>query len=373
MTGAVRPRQLLLMKDLVKNQHYVWRAYLRPWAKDERIHCWRRRENKIFSPNLINIGSETFFYRVQPMTPPDIEYLNAIVADEPEDLKPLFRDTLDWLQIPFDLQDPADSPETDDNPDEAARPANIDQLVEYLVQEIMNLQRSGPTMSLDEARDRYKQALEERRAVRERLAKTIADEFQGLVEDEGLAFLAPLRARDCAFIGNEADCRNFFNFLAHQRFRTRTFREVAYGPDKLLPGVDLQRTWLVENHIRATRLGLDLFMARYELGFVFLKNETETPFVSCDQPIIELGGDDGELPELYYPLGPALAMILGSRKSCHGDAVSIETACTAEQVSTYNHLMIEGSFDQVYANDRAFLTALSERAARQSCEDAACS
>jgi hypothetical protein len=49
----------------VKKQHYVWRKYLRPWATNEKIYCWRRKENKVFGADLMGVANETFFYRVQ--------------------------------------------------------------------------------------------------------------------------------------------------------------------------------------------------------------------------------------------------------------------------------------------------------------------
>jgi hypothetical protein len=90
----------------------------------------------------------------------------------------------------------------------------------------------------------------------EALEKTIADKFHGLVEREADGLLDDLRNMDCDFFENENYCKYFINFLTHQHFRTPTFRGVVYRREKLLPGQDLTRTWIIENHFLATHVRL---------------------------------------------------------------------------------------------------------------------
>ena len=49
-----------------KNQHYVWREYLRSWATNEKIACLREGKFIEPNPNLKNIGQERYFYRTEP-------------------------------------------------------------------------------------------------------------------------------------------------------------------------------------------------------------------------------------------------------------------------------------------------------------------
>jgi Protein of unknown function (DUF4238) len=307
------------MSTLAKNQHYVWRKYLRAWATNEKIHCWRRGANKVFGPNLTGIASETFFYRVQRLALPDIEYIRAIIESEPEDLRPLFNQTVEAFQETFLLRDRLNSLQ-------ASNKADLEQRLEVL-------------------------------------EKTIADNFQGLVEREADGLLDDLRKMDCEFFANEKDCMNFINFLTHQHFRTPKFRATAYRPDKLTPGVDLTRTWIIENHFRATHAGITTYVDRDAYGCFFLRNRSATPFITGDQPVIFLDREDGELPNFFYPLGPSLALRLGSRDGGRASSsVKTVTEISADEVENYNLLMVNHSFDQIYASDRDYLDALSRRA-----------
>ena len=65
---------------LPKNQHYVWQHYLRAWAHDGQVWCVRAPKKQAFRTNTSNIGSETYFYRVQELDEDDIAYLKAVIS-----------------------------------------------------------------------------------------------------------------------------------------------------------------------------------------------------------------------------------------------------------------------------------------------------
>jgi hypothetical protein len=54
--------------SVVKRQHYVWRAYLRPWAKNERIWTNFKQLNKIQQPSLMGVAQEKYFYKLVDFT-----------------------------------------------------------------------------------------------------------------------------------------------------------------------------------------------------------------------------------------------------------------------------------------------------------------
>jgi hypothetical protein len=67
----------------------------------------------------------------------------------------------------------------------------------------------------------------------------------------------------------------------------------------------------VECHLYATNVSVGLFRERRAYKIVFLQNTTATPFITGDQPIINLLDPHGTNDlELFYPLSPLLAMIL---------------------------------------------------------------
>ncbi len=69
-----------------KNRHYVFQAYLKPWAEVEQIWCLRNGE--IFRTNLRNVACERFFYRSYPLTDEEREFVNKVMIDDsPERVK----------------------------------------------------------------------------------------------------------------------------------------------------------------------------------------------------------------------------------------------------------------------------------------------
>jgi hypothetical protein len=63
-----------------KNQHYVFRGYLRPWSQDERIYCLRG--GSIFHPNLKRVACERFFYRFQDLTSEEAQLIEKSFIEQ---------------------------------------------------------------------------------------------------------------------------------------------------------------------------------------------------------------------------------------------------------------------------------------------------
>jgi hypothetical protein len=113
-------------------------------------------------------------------------------------------------------------------------------------------------------------------------------------------------------------CRHFNgfslgNYATHQFFRTPKLREIVSQLDNPIPGLDLNRTWLIESHIFATNLGARIYVERYK--FTFLNNQTSVPFITGDQPVINLNTHEDKELKLYYPLTPSVALIFAKDKA----------------------------------------------------------
>ena len=79
----------------------------------------------------------------------------------------------------------------------------------------------------------------------------------------------------------------FFHGIGTQYFRTKNRREAAIAGIKV-PFQDVRRVWPLMTHIFAVNLGGDLFRRRAENQIVILENDTDMPFITGDQPIINL-------------------------------------------------------------------------------------
>lgn len=120
---------------------------------------------------------------------------------------------------------------------------------------------------------------------------------------------------------------------------------------------DMRRTWPVEAFIYATNLAWSLVRQRRQHRIVFLQNESEVPFITGDQPIINLCGSDVEKVAFYYPLKPDLAMIFTSEQTqFSGDSHDVSRI----EVETYNYRIYVKSDRQIYGNDPVYLKALGQ-------------
>jgi hypothetical protein len=65
------------MQTNVRNQHYVWRHYLKPWLTDGRIWCYRH--GKTFAVNVEKIAKEDYFYRAEPLNESESSFVGAYI------------------------------------------------------------------------------------------------------------------------------------------------------------------------------------------------------------------------------------------------------------------------------------------------------
>jgi hypothetical protein len=90
----------LKSRTMGKLQHSVPRFYLRAWADREKIYCLQ--DNEIRNPNIKGVGAENYFYRLQELSPEDVDFLReAIIKDSPEGLKASHEQLVDAFVVPY--------------------------------------------------------------------------------------------------------------------------------------------------------------------------------------------------------------------------------------------------------------------------------
>ncbi|MEM6735412.1 MAG: DUF4238 domain-containing protein [Bacteroidota bacterium] len=60
-----------------KQQHYVWKNYLKPWSIQGKICCLR--EGKTFATSLKNIGQQRYFYKAEKLTDNEQDFLKGFI------------------------------------------------------------------------------------------------------------------------------------------------------------------------------------------------------------------------------------------------------------------------------------------------------
>jgi hypothetical protein len=306
-----------------KKQHYVWQHYLRPWTNDEQIHCYRSAAKHFLKTGTSSIANQTYFYQSHRLTPEELKYVELLInkaADE--DLKELHRGTLRMFQQTFDLRDKLEN-----------FPMSAQQRV-----------------ALEDALHEADQ--------------TLGEAFHTQVEDKTFGILDALRNSDPSFYSDLQQCIDFIYFLAHQAFRTPKLRTVVAGlqAKNPYPNVNLEKIWLIESHIYATNVSRGIFAEWRAYKFTFIENDTPVPYITGDQPIVNLNTHKDETLKLYYPLSPKLALIFEKDESLPLKTVQ---AASSSEVEFYNRRIFAGCTDQIYSDNENYLKTIAERFAMQ--------
>jgi hypothetical protein len=290
--------------------HYVPCFYLRAWAHNDQIWCLRDR--KSFLANVKKIGGEKYFYELPDLTQEDVRLLQEFVIDKCHP---------------------------------AGRHVHENQLKYFLIT-LLAKERAPLIPNLDP---------EKLREVNEVVAN-LDENWYTAIEDRFQPLLASMLHGDLTFLSERGKAIEFFHGIGTQYFRTKKRREAAVVGIKV-PFQDVRRVWPLMTHIFAVNLGGHLFRTRADNQIIILENDTDIPFITGDQPIINViplqsDGSPAERIELYYPLSPTKAMLLVE------DKIPRPTSLNRDQVINYNALIVAHSYDQIYANSEESLNSV---------------
>jgi len=297
------------MDKETKKQHYVFQGYLKPWAEDDLIYCLR--EGKIFQTNLNGVACERFFYEIQTLTPHETEVVINLFSDHPsQSLKQAQKDFLSMYSQPLILRSELD--------------ANAPQ--------------------------RIREALD-------RIIREGEESLHQKIEDELLVFIRRMLAGDTGFYSDNEQAAKFLHAICVQYTRTKQIREATTKlTGTTFRGCDVRRMMSVLAPLMAMAVAQSLYVDKEQFVLVLLENETDTPFITADQPIINLHHLlNGKPPlkfELYYPLSPTKAMLLVERESPYDRLPS------SVSINNYNVMMLKNSCEQVFSNSGEYLNSL---------------
>jgi hypothetical protein len=298
-----------------KLNHFVARFYLKAWATSDQIWCLR--DGSIFQTNVRNVAAENRFYRLWELSRADIEFVReAGIKDSPERLKPIHERLLRQFASVHDAK--------------------------------AHLKRSnGGAPEVFAAIDR------DIAEANENLHLSVEETFQ--------PYLERLRAGDRTFLLEDQPTALFYNGLAVQYMRTHHRRRSAL----ILTPEDFARYERIANvltHIFAMNLGYSLFVDHPRLKLMILENATEVPFVTADQPVINMAArlKDTTAPErfeAYYPLSPTKALLVLGPDS---DFLPEDLTVSPMTAHLYNLRIASRACQQVFASSQEELRAIRD-------------
>lgn len=294
-----------------RKQHHVWSYYLRPWAPDGSIWCLRH--DRIFHTSLEGVANRRDFYLLEPLSEEELLLARQLaLAPTPQQVQAANMGWLETLQLPFSMKRML--VET-----ASGHPGDVEAFEEW--------------------------------------AHNFGENLHSKVEDSFKVHLNSLRNGDTSFYLDDEDSADFLHSLCIQCTRTVGFRNAIMNAIRAVKGADARPLAKVLAYLFANNMAWVLYAERRQRRLVFVLNMAEIPFITGDQPVVntlasdsEPGQEPSEL-ELYYPLGPDLAILITQP----GDQRGGEISASQSMVEKFNRCISQSSHEQLYADRRSIL------------------
>lgn len=329
-----------------RKQHYVFQSYLASWAENQQIWCYR--DGKIFRSNTLNVAQERDFYRVLPINNDELKFFLLMQNNAHPDV---YRAMLEHISIylePLEWE------------------KQINTLESWLKQKFAKEGQLPTDIARELSKLKNKIDID---------INNLMEDYLSDIEGESIQWLTSLKKADTTFYYSSDDEKmktqgyfdddrfNFLYFISVQYFRTKALKErwiSNFSPSLEDPrwnslGIPRENirlenlvphfTWNFQNacayHLRKTNSHLSVLI-----------NDTDTPFVTSDQPVINLKADYGDLDShateliFYYPISPRVAITVNDLNNVNKIVLS------QQEVNDYNSYMIKASYQIIFSNSK---------------------
>lgn len=263
-----------------KKHHHVWANYMKRWSPNNRDVYFTTRQKKLQFHSVNGISAELDFYRVRHLTNNHIKLIKSISRLADKDLQKLHMDYLsDYLKI--------------QHLEERYRRSNIK--IKELDLQIEALKANG------------------------------IENYHTAHENEVQSVLDSLADRDLSILDAGNNMINFIQFYAHQITRTKTFKNtvmLAYSKANEETELDLikllNESWWFIGYMFGMNIGRSLYLERKTDNHCLLLNDTNTPFITSDQPIVnvhqaltnEVKPPEDHECDHFFPISPNVAYMI---------------------------------------------------------------
>lgn len=295
----------------VKNQHYVWRYYLKSWTEDDKIWC--RRLGKTYNTNLKNIGSETYFYEISILNPIEEKFIRWFCKNEARDqFSDIVNNIIDCFMIPSKL--------------------------DYLLKQgisIDNLLYRDAKINLHER-------------------------MLGTIENASINYIEKLKIGDYSFLNDEISRSTFIYYLCFQYTRTKKMKYnhslINFKKYEILntDSISMDKVWGIISIIYAIWIGAGIIGFKKRFHYKLIRNNSCVRYITGDQPVINLAsigvpiGHEIEELEFYHPISPNIGIYFSSFLTTD----TIKTVDNPDTIRDTNNQIFEVSHEQIYAKNK---------------------
>ena len=250
------------MNTETKKQHYVWRKYLNPWKlrpEEKKVWTYIIKTNKVEYISLMDVAQESYFYKMYELSRVEILACRNLAKQLPSFVLPIAESLLKGYEA-----------------------------ISYNM------------MSETDKRDCSLHAI---------------DNMQTHFETMGSPLL---KCKSLCDLNNIRDKYQMVFYICVQYCRTNKMREEGINgyKDTPLKSELFRKAFPFISILVATTLGHNLVVGNPNTRYLFVRNDTSIPFITCDQPVINFKKDEVDENgnvlelELYYPISPSTAIMI---------------------------------------------------------------
>ena len=185
-------------------------------------------------------------------------------------------------------------------------------------------------------------------------ASNVLEDYHASIEASFIPVLESALKGDLSFYADDQQCIPFLNYLCTQYMRTRGIKErvLALSPF-------MERIWNIAIHMSATNIGASLYLERKRRTLIIVNNRTDVPFITGDQPAINLKGTRPLPPDrlsIFYPIAPQAGLLMADVDE---EPLFPAEGLTRNQAMTLNQMLFQGSYKQVFGRSEECLRAIA--------------
>ncbi|GLR75272.1 DUF4238 domain-containing protein [Aliivibrio sifiae] len=269
--------------QLKKEHHYVWANYLLNWSNDRKNVWFKSTKGKLINDSVRMIAKERYFYQISHLNN-EHELLIDLMSRKSE----IRENHLQFLK----------------------------HFLDYQKFEGIFKTNGGKNQEFDIAMEAHRH--------------NTLENLHTSYENNAKFSIKSLTNRDLSFLQDTKESISFFHYLGQQFTRTKSFKDTTLLIMSKGKGNSEQERWISEttsecwwfiSHMLGSNIGYALYESRKEQNHCLLINNTNQPFITSDNPVInvhqELTHDIKRPPQhdqfdLYYPITPNIAFMASS-------------------------------------------------------------
>jgi hypothetical protein len=312
-------------KEIKRNHHYVWSHYLRRWAVNNNVF-YISKSGKVSNDSIKGLAKETDFYKISPLNSEDIEYIRKFSSQSPEFLQEIHESHLEHF-----------------------------------------IKLSSITNAISKS-NIYSEELE---SIDNAIKHNSLENLHSIFEDTAVNVINELSKGNVSVLSTSANMIPFCSYIGHQISRTQALKEqslkaVKAGMLRINASPKyvalFEKNWWFLNFIFGLNIGMSLYESKERDKHVFIINNTDTPFITSDNPIINVhksvaGLADLEAPteaDFFIPLSPKYAYMINNSS----DYDHLGALITTEEVNELNKAIYYKSYKTVFASEDQVLSEL---------------